>query len=116
MTAAGQDGERLVERALIAWHRVFVLRESYGNSAMFMDAMRAALAAIAPDLDRAGYERARRECADELRALADQVGQEKVRHRGGYLTVSPLLAGVLDALADSWSSSGRAPAGEEKQR
>lgn len=59
------------------------------------------IAAVAPDLDRAGYDRARRECADELRAGLHPWYEAQDR---------------MQELIERWSSSGRAPAGEEEQR
>lgn len=110
MTAAGQDGERLVteemaRKALAAWA---AYRRTHRH-ATYLQLMRAALAAVAPDLDRAGYDRARRECADELRAAIDATS---------YYHGEPdwsVDGRAVSALAARWSSSGCAPAGEEEQ-
>jgi hypothetical protein len=87
VTTAGQEGRRIP---------VPVVNEDGTD-----ETIARIIAAVAPDLDRAGYDRARRECADELRA---------------ELRRSPSTPRVAAERAiKRWSSSGRAPAGEEQR-
>ena len=114
MTAAGRDGERLVTDEMVErWAMAYHGHPAVLSGQISKDRARAALAAVAADLDRGGYDRARRDCAAEIRrelvccgildtGRPDEAGSHSICYWGE--------AAARIALA----SSGRAPADEEQ--
>jgi hypothetical protein len=102
VTAAGQDGDRLVTPEMVT-----SVRWAADAHHVLDETIARIIAAVASDI----AADVRRECADELQAL--------MLSPNSWLTIDDcdsLSTVALDRLADRWSSSGRAPAGGEEQR
>jgi hypothetical protein len=112
VTVAGQDGERLVTEAMVERARKAYGGDGIGGShgGAWPFAMRAALAAVAPDIAAAERERVRRECAEDATRLANVIDAGNIYDDPKLLNITARLRN----LAAEWSSSGRAPADGER--
>jgi hypothetical protein len=120
VTAAGQDGERLVTEEMVSEALRSAWNAGANQGSLNLFEMRDALTAVAPDIAVAERDRIRRECAEELRrthrsshavlGVLDERGHER---RNRCITDGQNWPCIDEQTAAEWSASGRAPADKE---